>query len=65
MAFRRKRCRVCGADLPEVAVAHEDPYCSMQCCREDHGIPLQTNSTVSTSSSRTSMTSRKGKRGDG
>ena len=34
---RVKRC-ACGAPLPPLAITHEDPYCSTECCQAAHGV---------------------------
>jgi len=36
-------CFVCGSERPEVAVKHEDPFCSSACCREYYELDREGN----------------------
>ncbi len=36
----------CDKPLPEVAIKHEDPFCSSVCCREYYGTQLPKPSTT-------------------
>lgn len=38
-------CYVCKEERPEVAVRDRDPFCSMECCREFHGIARKTKAS--------------------
>lgn len=33
-------CSVCGKFRPRLAVRHDDPFCSTECCRVAHGCEL-------------------------
>jgi hypothetical protein len=34
------RCAVCGGPLPRLAILAEDEFCSAECCRRAHQVPL-------------------------
>jgi hypothetical protein len=34
------RCAVCGGPLPKLAILADDEFCSAECCRRAHQVPL-------------------------
>lgn len=34
----RTTCEQCGADLPEISIKHEDPFCTTGCAKTAHGV---------------------------
>jgi hypothetical protein len=39
-----KPCAQCGGMRPEMAIKHQDPYCSAKCCREAYGVDVVNSS---------------------